>query len=338
MRQIWIPKIGGPEVLELRETSDPEPQAGEVRVRVAAAGINFADILARIGLYPDAPKLPTVVGYEVAGTIDALGDGVSSLSRGQRVLAMTPFGGYSDMVAVPTANVFRLPDALSFEKAAAIPVNYLTAWIMLVHLGNVKAGDKVLVHAVAGGVGQAALQICQTHGATVIGTASANKHPRLKELGVAHCIDYHSQDFEVEVNKITNRSGVDIILDAVGGNSFRKSYRCLAPLGKLFIFGISSMSTGTKRSLTAVVKGLIAMPSFKPIPLMNDNRGVFGVNMGHLWEKQDLIHGVMTKIMQLVSENKLDPVVDQTFPFEKAADAHAYIQARKNFGKVLLVP
>src|SRR5262249_50810598 len=153
-----------------------------------------ADLMARMGLYPDAPKLPAVVGYEVAGTIDRVADGADGFSPGQRVAALVRFGGYSDTVVVPAAQVALIPDELSFEKAAAIPVNYLTAWLMLIWLGNVHPGERVLVHAAAGGVGQAALQICRWRGATVIGTASGGKHERLRAMGAAHCIDYTRED------------------------------------------------------------------------------------------------------------------------------------------------
>lgn len=180
MRQVWIARAGPPEVLEVREAPDPQPGPGQVRIRVAAAGVNFADILARLGLYPDAPELPTVVGYEVAGTVDAVGPDVAAPAPGERVLALTRFGGYSDVVVVGAPQVIPIPSSLSFEQAATLPVNYLTAWIMLVHLGNVGAGQRVLVHSVGGGVGQAALQICRWRGAEVIGTASAAKHERLR--------------------------------------------------------------------------------------------------------------------------------------------------------------
>lgn len=339
MRQIWIPKIGGPKVLALREAPDPVPTAQELKVRVAASGVNFADILARMGLYPDAPKLPTVVGYEVAGTVDAIGkDVVQGFKVGDRVLALTRFGGYSDVVTVPALQCQTIPDALSFEQAAAIPVNYLTTWLMLIYLSNVRAGDKVLIHAVAGGVGQAALQLCRWRGAVVLGTASASKHQRLKELGVDYCIDYHREDFEAAVAEYTGGRGVDIVLDAVGGRSFAKSYRCLASLGRLYLFGISSLGAGSKRSLPMALKGLLQMPTFKPIPLMNDNRGVMGVNLGHLWHRGALIKEAMGEILSLVGEGRLAPVVDKSFSFAEAAAAHAYIQNRKNFGKVVLVP
>lgn len=338
MRQVWIPRRGGPDVLEVRERPDPVPEAGQVRIRVAAAGINFADILARMGLYPDAPRLPTVMGYEVAGDIDRLGSGVEGLAAGERVLALTRFGGYSDVVTVPVTQVLRIPTGLSCEKAAAIPVNYLTAWLMLIWLGNVHRGERVLIHAAAGGVGQAAIQICRWRGAEIIGTASSSKHQRLREMGVAHCIDYNTQDFEKEVKRLTDRQGVDIVLDAVGGASFARSYRSLAPLGRLFLFGVSSFAPGERRSILAAVRGLLQMPTFRPIPLMNKNRGVFGVNLGHLWGQIERLQQMMGEILHLVAEGKLDPVVDKTFPFDQAADAHAYIQERKNFGKVLLVP
>ncbi|HET6233302.1 MAG TPA: zinc-binding dehydrogenase, partial [Longimicrobiaceae bacterium] len=147
-----------------------------------------------------------------------------------------------------------------------------------------------------------------------------------------------TQDFEAEVKRITGGEGVDIALDAVGGESFRKSYRSLAPLGRLYVFGASSLAPGEKRSVVAAVTGMLKMPTFKPLSLMSHNRGVQGVNVGHLWKKGDLMASMLAEIMALVASGTLDPVVDRTFPFAQAAEAHAYIQDRKNFGKVLLVP
>lgn len=338
MRQVWITRRGGPEVLQVRQAADPRPGDGEVRIRVAATGVNFADVLARMGLYPDAPPLPAVVGYEVAGTVDAVGAGVKGFLEGDRVGALTRFGGYADVVCVPAGQAFALPPGLSFQKAAAIPVNYLTAWIMLVHLGCVRAGDRVLVHAVAGGVGQAAVQICRWRGAEVVGTASASKHARLRELGVAHCIDYRTQDFEAEVRRLYGKAGVDVALDAVGGESFKKSYRCLGPLGRMYIFGVSSFAPGRRRSVVAALRGLASMPRFSPIAMMNQNRGVHGVNLGHLWHRAEQLNQMLGEIVALVADGTFDPVVDQVYPLDRAADAHARLQDRQNFGKVLLAP
>ena len=338
MRQVWITRKGAPDVLAVREAPDPTPADGQVRVRVAAAGVNFADILARMGLYPDAPALPCVVGYEIAGTVDAVGAGVTTCKAGDRVMALTRFGGYSDVVVAPAGQAIPIPASLSMEKAAAIPVNYLTSWIMLVRLGNLRAGERLLIHAAAGGVGQACLQLGRWRGAEIFGTASASKHDRLRQLGVHHCIDYHTQDFEQEIRRLTGGRGVDLITDAVGGKSFRKSYRSLAPMGRLFLFGASSLAPKTRFSLLAALRGLLAMPAFRPLPLMNDNRGVFGVNMGHLWDHAATLRAILVEILALVERGVLAPLVDRTFPFDRAADAHAYLQARQNFGKVLLVP
>jgi len=338
MKQVWITRRGPPEVLVVKEAADPEPAPGEVRVRTAAMGVNFADLLARIGLYPDAPKPPCIVGYEVSGTVDAVGAGVASLKVGDRVLALTRFGGYSDTIVAPEVQVLPMPPRLTFEKAAAIPVNYITAWIMLVKLGALAKGERILIHAAAGGVGQAALQLALWRGAEIFGTASASKHERLKQLGVAHCIDYHTQDFEEEIRRITDGKGVHLVMDAVGGRSFRKSYRSLAPLGRLFMFGVSSLAPGDTRNLFAAARGLLTLGSFRPLPLMNDNRGVFGVNVGHLWDHAAELHAMIEEILALVERGVLDPIVDRTFPLREAPAAHAYLQAHKNFGKVLLTP
>ena len=336
MRQMVFPKAGPPDVIRLDEHPDPVPRANEVRVRVVAAGINFADVMARMGLYPDAPPFPCVVGYEVAGHVDAVGADVKGVAEGDAVAALTRFGGYSDVVCVPAEQVFVVPSGGSLASAAGLPVTYLTAWLMLVHLGNVQAGDRVLVHSAGGGVGLSALQICKWRGAEVFGTASAGKHERLREMGVAHCIDYRSQDFEAEVMRLTGGDGVDVVLDAQGGESLAKSYRCLDSLGRLYAFGAASFAPGETRSIWAAVKGWWKTPRWGTFDLMDKNRGVQGVNLGHLWHRVGKLRGMMEEIAGLWGDGVLAPVIDSTFPLEEAAAAHAHIQARGNFGKVLL--
>ncbi len=338
MRQIWIPTHGSAGVLEIREAPDPTPGPGEVAVDVRAAGINFADLLARMGLYPDAPPLPCVVGYEGSGLVTAVGEGVDDLRIGDRVICMTRFGGYADRVVAPRAQVVPMPEGMSFEAGAAVPVNYLTAWLMLRELGNVQAHHTVLVHAAAGGVGQAALQICKDAGATVIGTASGGKHERLRDAGCDHCIDYRTQDYAEQTRRMTDGKGVDIVLDALGGRSFRTGYDLLRPMGRLFMFGVSSFAAGDTRSLFRAAVGLAQMPRFKPVALMNDNRGVFGVNLGHLWAEIDRLQPMLQAIVARIEAGAFNPVVDRSFSFDEAAGAHQYIQDRKNFGKVVLCP
>jgi NADPH:quinone reductase-like Zn-dependent oxidoreductase len=334
MRSVWIPRTGPPEVLEVRNVPEPTPAPGQVLVRVRASGVNFADVMARLGFYPDAPPLPCVVGYEVAGTVERVADGDGRLAPGERVVALTRFGGYAEAVAVPAAQVFPLPEGMSFEEGATVPVNYLTAVLMLRHFGNVRPGDTVLVHAAAGGVGVAAIQLCRLAGAQVIGTASAAKHAQLREMGVAHAIDYRTQDFETEVRRLTDGRGVDVVLDATG--AFRKSYRCLAPLGRLVCFGLSGAATGLAPSRLAALPKLLLLPWFHPLRLMNDNKAVIGVNLGHLWDRIDLLRREMLALLDDCAAGRLRPLVGRTFPLAEAAAAHRYIQERRNVGKVVL--
>ncbi|MBM4269927.1 MAG: zinc-binding dehydrogenase [Deltaproteobacteria bacterium] len=340
MRQVWIPRPGPPEVLEVREAPDPTPGAGAVRIRVEAAGVNFADIAARLGTYQDCPPMPVVVGYEVAGRVDAVGSGVDRSWEGKDVLAMTRFGGYSDVACVPLPQVFERPSGLDAAAGAALPVNYMTAWQLVVVMGGLARGDRVLIHSAGGGVGVAVTQIARHLGATVIGTASRGKHDFLRALGVDHCIDYRTEDFVARVREITGGRGVELALDAVGGSSFAKSYEILGATGRLGMFGLSAGTTGKDRSRLDFLRAVVAMPwlKFNPVALMNGNKGVFGVNMGRMWDEIDRLRPWMGRILDLWREGVTRPVVDRTFPFSEAAAAHHYLQDRKNQGKVLLVP
>jgi NADPH:quinone reductase-like Zn-dependent oxidoreductase len=284
MRAVWITRPGGPEALEVRETADPEPGVGQVRVRVRAAGLNFAEVMAAQGLYPDAPKPPCVVGYEVAGVVDALGERAPGPAAGSRVLAMTRFGGHADVVCVPAGQVLPIPDAMSFEEAAALPVNYLTAYHMLFRVACARPGERVLVHMAAGGVGTAVLQLCRTVGGLeVFGTASAAKHEVLRTEGCAHPIDYHATDYAAEVRRLTGGEGVDIVLDPLGGNDWRKGLKLLRPCGRLVAFGFANLASGQRRRPARLASQLLGIPLLTPLQLMNQNRTVSGVNIGHLW-------------------------------------------------------
>jgi synaptic vesicle membrane protein VAT-1 len=335
MRQVVIPRHGPPEVFEVREAPDPVPAEGQLRIRVRAAGVNFADILARIGLYPDAPKPPLVVGYEVAGIVDAVGPGVTSAHEGDRVVALTRFGGYADRVVVPAPLTFRIPEELSDAEAAAVPVTYLTGAIALYRMAAVRAGETVLVHNAGGGLGIAATQLARLRRATVIGTASAAKHDALRSFGVEHAIDYRHANVVEEVQRLSRGRGVDVILDSIGGRSFGDSYRMLAPLGRLIMVGISSMAS-ERRSAWRVLRSWWGMPSFNPLSLINRNRGVFGLNVGHLWDERPQLLPLMDLLMTELRAGRLQPIVARTFPLEKAAEAHRFIQSRANIGKVVL--
>lgn len=340
MRQVWISKAGAPEVLEVREAPDPNPGAGQLRIRVEATGVNFADIMGRMGLYPDLPGIPVVVGYEVGGRVDAVGSGVDTAWIGKDVFAMTRFGGYSDVVCVPEAQVFERRPGMTAEDGAALPVNYFTAWQLVVVMGGLRAGETMLVHSAGGGVGIAATQIAKHLGAKVIGTASRSKHDFLRSIGADELIDYRTEDFEKRTRELTGGHGVELILDAVGGDSFKKGYRVLAPTGRLGMFGMSSAAVGKERSILAAVKTIASMPwlQFNPSSLINENKGVFGVNLGHLWNEVPRIRGWADDLLALWDAGVVRPHVDKVFSFAEAAAAHHYVQDRRNIGKVLLRP
>ena len=339
MKAVWIPKYGKPDVLEVREDDDPTPGLGEVRILVRASGINFAEIMARQGLYQDAPPPPMVLGYEVSGVIDAVGRGVADRSASQRVIAITRFGGYADTVCVAAEQTFVMPDQMTFEEGAALPVTYLTAYHMLFNVFRVRAGDHVLVHQAAGGVGTAASQLCRSvGGVTTYGTASKGKHAYVQENGCDYPIDYHSVDYVKEIQKLTKGRGVDVVLDALGGSDWKKGYSLLRPGGLLIPFGWANMAKYGKRRMTHVVAQFSRLPWWTPVRLMHDNRGVAGVNMGHLWDERELTLEAFTAILELYVQGDIKPHVDRSFPLEQAAQAHAYIEAGKNLGKVLLTP
>ena len=339
MKAIWIPKHGAPDVLEVRESEDPQPGAGEVRVRVRACGLNFAEVMARQGLYPDAPKPPMVVGYEVAGEIDAVGDGVPGDRVGKRVLAMIRFGGHADTVCVGDEQYFEMPASMSFEEGAALPVNYLTAYHMLFEVFRVRSGDHVLIHMAAGGVGTAVCQLCRgIEGVTTYGTASAKKHDYVRGHGCDHVIDYRSVDYVNAIHELTAGKGVDLVMDPLGGNDWKKGYSILRPAGMLIAFGWANMSVGNKRKLGRIIGELTSIPFYTPGKLMNDNKGVAGVNMGHMWDEVELLRREMDALVKLYTAGKIKPHVDQVFSFEQAAEAHRYLEQGKNVGKVVFKP
>jgi NADPH:quinone reductase-like Zn-dependent oxidoreductase len=339
MRAVWITRPGGPGALEVRETADPEPGPGQVRIRVSAAGLNFAEVMAAQGLYPDAPKPPCVVGYEVAGVIDALGERVQGYAVGQRVLAMTHFGGHADLVCVPADHVLAIPDAMSFEEAAAIPVNYVTAYHMLFRVAGVRPGERVLVHMAAGGVGMAVLQLCRTvDDLEVFGTASAAKHDVLRAEGCAHPIDYHATNYAAEVRRLTRGVGVDVVLDPLGGNDWRKGLKLLRPAGRLVAYGFANLASGQRRRPARLAAQVAGIPLLTPLQLMNHNRTVSGVNIGHMWDQIAILREELQAVLALWDETKIKPHLDMSYPFAQAADAHRRILQRKNIGKVLLKP
>ncbi|MBC8029240.1 MAG: zinc-binding dehydrogenase [Pyrinomonadaceae bacterium] len=338
MRQVVTTKNGGVEVLKVQQAPDPLAAKGEVVVRVKAAGLNFADIMARQGLYPDGPPKPCVMGYEVAGVVESVGEDVDQSLLGKPVVAMTRFKGQAEMVAVGANQIFEKPESLSFEEAAAVPVNYLTAYALLVVMGGLRKGESVLIHNAGGGVGLAALDIATHIGATTYGTASPGKHEFLRERGLDHPIDYRNQDWLPALKELTNGRGVELVIDPIGGAHWKKSYAALRTTGRLGMFGVSSASANGLRGKFKLLKAALQMPRFHPIGLLNKNRGVFGMNLGHMWHEPEKVAEWVQAIMAGVAAGWIRPHVDKAFRFEQAGEAHTYIESRKNIGKVVLIP
>jgi NADPH:quinone reductase-like Zn-dependent oxidoreductase len=333
MQVVEITKHGGPEVLKVIERADPALRPGWVRIDVAASGINFADVMARMGLYPDAPEPPCIIGYEVAGTVIALGEGVEELTHGQRVIAGTQFGGYASQVTVPERDCIVLPERLTFEQGAAIPVSYATAWAALVGYGSLQPGERVLIHSAGGGVGIAATQLARRFGASEIyGTASSSKHERIRALGVDHVLDYK----DVYANDALPR--FDVILDAIGGRSLRTSYNLLRPGGRLVGFGASGVVSGGKRKLLTALGTVARMPRFSSIKQMSESKTVIGLNMLTLWKDRQTLEPWIEPLRELFDDGTIDPVIAGTFSFEQAGAAQDMLTDRRNIGKVVLVP
>src|SRR3712207_3552774 len=276
--------------------------------------------MARMGLYPDAPPLPSVVGYEVAGVIEG---------TGERVMAGTRFGGYAERVAVPRDQTVPLPEALSFAQGAAIPVNYTTAYAGLVTYGNVQPGERVLVHAAAGGVGLAAVQLGKRLGAYVIGSASEAKHDAVRAQGAD----------EVHGHDVSAVAPVDVVLDAFGGASAKRSYKKLRPGCRLVAFGASSAVAGEKRNLLKAAPQAVAMiRGFDLMEMMSSSRSVIGLNMLRLWDDRGTLEPWIEPLRAWLDEGTLQPVVAAEVPFEQAPEAHRILGERRNVGKVVLVP
>jgi len=334
MRAVVITQHGDPSVLQVQQRPDPPPPGpGQLQIAGHAAGVNFADPRARVGLYPDAPKLPAVVGYEVAGTVEAVGEGVDPNRVGERVLAGKRFGGYAEIVNVSASDSVSLPGDVSFEQGAAVPVNYATAWAALHGYGSLRAGERVLIHAAAGGVGIAAIQFAKAAGAEVHGTASPGKHQKLTELGVDRAIDYRRDGWWKGLGPY------DLVLDALGGTSLRRSYALLRPGGRLVGYGISNLQQGERRSLrTAAPQALAMLRGFNLLDQLSESKAVIGLNMLRLWDDRGTLEPWITPLKKALDDGTVSPIVHAAVPFAEAPEAHRILAARENIGKVVLVP
>jgi NADPH:quinone reductase-like Zn-dependent oxidoreductase len=341
MRALVVRQYGPPNVFELQQLPDPQPKAGEVLIRVKTIGVNFADLMQRMGIYPGSPKPPFVPGLEIAGVVEKIAEGGKpvegeTLRPGDAVMAFPDFGAYAEWAAVPAAQVHRLPPGMRFEDGAAIPANYLTAYHAMFTMGNLQPGDRILIHGAAGGVGIAAVQLAHTRDLVIFGTAGPAKQEFLRKIGVHHALDYEKSDF-VEVVRKYAPDGVEMVMDPIGGKSFSRSFECLGPVGRLVVYGFSAgASSDGKRSPLRLARAYLQTPRFHPLKLMEKNAAVIGVNLGRVRSRGSLLRKELEDIFRLYADGKIKPVIAKTFLLERAAEAHQYIQDRKNIGKVIL--
>jgi NADPH:quinone reductase len=322
MKAIRIHETGGPDVMQLEEIEIPTPKAGEVLIKVAAAGVNYADLAQRAGAYLTRTRTPMTPGSEIAGTVAALGAGVNSVAEGTRVAAFC-VGGYAEYAISQATMVIPIPPALDFIHAAAFPLQGITAYQLLHESAHIQPGESVLVHAAAGGVGTLAVQLAKLMGAgTVIGTASnAEKLDLVRRLGADAAINYTEQDWVEQVKNATGGRGTDIVLEMVGGTISEQSLQCLAPFGRMVVYGAAS--------------GQITQ--FSGIQLMYKNQTIIGYWLASQTSRPDRIAQAIMNVMQYLSNGKLEIIVGQTFPLEQAAEAHRAIAERRTTGMVVLL-
>lgn len=332
MRAIVLATKGSPEVLQVQERQAPVPAKDQVLIDVRAAGVNFSDLLIRVGLHPKTPKLPAVIGYEIAGTVASLGQDVTGFAVGDRVAAFVRDGGYAEQAVAGVRDTFALPGALSFEEGAAVPLSAATAYGCLVRYGAGQHDERVLIHAAAGGAGLAATKLAKVLDLEVWGTASAAKHDAIRALGVDHALDYHRQGWEREVPPL------DLVMDSLGGASYRRSYKLLRPGGRLICFGASSVLSGEKRNLITALNMVLRTPRFNPMKQMGDSKTVIGFDTIALWEDKGDLGDFLQPVAGFLASGGWAPEVAATFSFDDAPAAHRYLTERSNIGKVVLVP
>src|ERR1039458_5105389 len=341
MRALVVRRYGSPEVFEWQQVPDPQPKAGELLIRVKAIGINFADLLQRMGIYPGTPKPPFIPGLEIAGVVEKVVEGSrppegEQFKPGDAVTALTNFNAYAEWVVAPARQVHRLPAGMKFDYGAAIPVNYLTAYHSMFTMGNLQPGDRILIHGAAGGVGIAAVQLARARGLVTFGTAGPAKQEYLRKMGVDHAIDYEKSDFVDVVRKFAP-DGIEMVMDPIGGKSFSRSYKCLGPGGRLVVYGFSAAAgPGGKRSVLRGVMALLQTPRFRPFKLMGESVCLIGGNLWRMQSRTALMRSELDEIFQMYSAGKIKPVISKTFPLDQGAAAHQYVHDRKNIGKVIL--
>lgn len=325
--------------LAIAEWPEPKITANEILIEVKAFGLNFADIVARKGQYNDAPRFPFVPGYEVAGIVREIGANVKNFKPGDEVLALTLFNGYAELAVADERAAVKKPSNLSFADAASIPVNFLTAYHSLFETGTLLEGAKVLIHAGAGGVGLAAIQMAKNHGCTIFATAGSEKKLELlSEFGVQYPINYQKVDFEKEVLRLTGGEKIDVVLDSVGGSYFKKDLNLIRAHGRVVAFGAAAFSERSIFNLPTLVPQVLSMLTLSMIDLMLFSRGFYGVNMLRVAkESPELLSRELKAVMADFSAKKLRTVISRQMSWKQIGEAHHLLESRSSTGKIVLM-
>jgi NADPH2:quinone reductase len=338
MQTIAIVRHGPPETaFEFREAPTPEPPAGHVLIKVEAFGLNFADVMARTGLYRDAPRIPFVPGYDVVGRIEKLGPVVDGLTVGERVVAFTRFGGYAEFACTPRQAVVPIREEMSTGVAAALATQYCTAYHAACEATNLFAGERVLVHAAAGGVGTALVQLAKLEGCEVFGTAGSNeKLAYLRAIGVDHPINYRAGDFAAEVRRALGEHRLDVVFDSLGGKTYRRSRRLLGPGGRIVSYGVAEWS-GKSAGIFSALKMALDFGVLHPLGLIVKSQAAIGINMLRLADhKPAALQRCLRAVVRLADEGRLAPHVGGTFRADRIAEAHRLLEGRTSTGKIVV--
>ncbi|HTQ66963.1 MAG TPA: zinc-binding dehydrogenase [Puia sp.] len=334
MKAIFLIRKGDPFTsFETREIPVPKPGAGEILIRVEGFGLNFADVLARRGLYPDAPPMPCVLGYDVVGVVTETSDDATNFKPGDRVTSMTHFGGYAEYAVAPSLLSAKIPDSMPAGEATALTVQYCTAYYAAAETVNLYPGDKVLIHAAAGGVGTALLQYCKYKGCEIFATAGSQaKLDMLQAAGADHVINYTTEDFSKRILEITGKKGVQVIFDSVGGITTKKGFRLLTPGGNLIIYGAASFS-GT--NIFGKIKNLIGFGFYHPLKIMGSSKTITGINMLKIaLNKPAAFKRCLDNVVKLYEEGVFKPVAGGLFPASEIGKAHDLLESRRTTGKI----
>jgi len=340
MKKILVNGPGSYNKLKIRTSEIPIPASGEVLIENRAIGVNFADCCVRMGVYASAKKYvgwPITPGFEVAGVVQAVGSNVRNFSPGQKVMALTRFGGYATHLTVPENQVFPLPEGWDFSQGAAFPTIFLTAYYGLFELAHPHPEQTILVHSAAGGVGSALVQLGQLAGCPVIGVVGSSH--KVKETEANFIIDKSTQDLWKEVEKICPQ-GCDVILDANGVETLRESYRHLSPGGKLVVYGFHTMLSKNRGTPNwfKVIWDYLRTPRFNPLNMTSDNHSVMAFNLSFLFERNERLQNAMKILMGWVAEEKIKPPKITTVPFDEVAEAHRLLETGQSTGKIVLIP